>query len=44
MYNKIKGVELSSIQNHTSAGVMQEVIKDVTNELNVLIFDMGIVL
>jgi hypothetical protein len=23
---------------------MQEVIKDVTNELNVLIFDMGIVL
>lgn len=44
MYNKIKGVELSSIQNHTSAGVMHEVIKDVTNELNVLIFDMGIAL
>lgn len=34
MYNKIEGVNMSSIQNFTSAGVMQEIIIDVTNELN----------
>lgn len=44
MYNKLKGVELSSIQDYTSAGVMNEVIVDVTNELNTTILDMGIAL
>jgi hypothetical protein len=44
MYTKLEGVKLASIQNFTSAGVMQEVINDVTNELNTTILDLGIAL
>ncbi len=34
MYTKLKGVQMSSIQDFSSAGTMQEIIIDITNELN----------
>ncbi len=44
MYNKLAGVGLATIQDYTSAGIQQDIINDVNNELNVTILDMGIVL
>ncbi len=42
MYNKLKGVEFSSIQNLVAAGIAQGVIDDVSIQLNVIYSGLGL--